>query len=70
MESDGVGAEAPDGITMKKTRKRHEVAFKAKVGLEALKGKLTIAQIAKDYQAHQGRRLGVIFRGIIHWGAL
>ena len=37
---------------MKAKRKRHDVAFKAKVGLEALKGIKTIAEIAKDYQVH------------------
>jgi transposase len=37
---------------MKAKRKRHEVAFKAKVGLEALKGIRTIAEIAKEYEIH------------------
>jgi transposase len=37
---------------MKAKRKRHDVAFKARVGLEALKGIKTIAEIAKDYQVH------------------
>lgn len=37
---------------MKNKRKRHEVAFKAKVGLEALKGNKTLAEIAQDYQVH------------------
>jgi transposase len=37
---------------MKAKRKRHEVAFKAKVGLEALKGIKTIAEIAKVYEVH------------------
>jgi transposase-like protein len=37
---------------MKAKRKRHEVAFKAKVGLEALKGIKTIAEIAREYQVH------------------
>ena len=37
---------------MKAKRKRHDVAFQAKVGLEALKGIKTIAEIARDYQVH------------------
>jgi transposase len=37
---------------MKAKRKRHDVAFKAKVGLEALKGIKTIAEIAKEYEVH------------------
>ena len=38
---------------MSKTkRKRHAGAFKAKVGLEALMGVKTVAQIARDYQVH------------------
>jgi transposase-like protein len=37
---------------MKIKRKRHDVAFKAKVGLEALKGINTLAEIAKEYEVH------------------
>jgi transposase-like protein len=37
---------------MKAKRKRHDVGFKAKVGLEALKGIKTIAEIAKEYGVH------------------
>ena len=37
---------------MKAKRKRHDVGFKAKVGLEALKGIKTIAEIAKEYEVH------------------
>jgi len=37
---------------MKKTRKRYSGAFKAKVGLEALMGIKTVAQIAREYQVH------------------
>ena len=37
---------------MKNKRKRHEVAFKAKVGLEALKGIKTLSEIAREYQVH------------------
>ena len=37
---------------MKKTRKRHEAAFKARVALEAMKGDKTISQIASEYGIH------------------
>jgi len=37
---------------MKAKRKRHEPEFKARVGLEALKGVKTIQQIAKEYKIH------------------
>ncbi len=37
---------------MKSKRKRHDVAFKAKVGLEALKGTKTLAEMAQEYQVH------------------
>ena len=37
---------------MKIKRKRHDVTFKAKVGLEALKGINTLAEIAKEYEVH------------------
>ena len=37
---------------MKNKRKRHDVAFKAKVGLEALQGSKTLAEIARDYEVH------------------
>ena len=37
---------------MKKTRKRHEAAFKARVALEAIKGNKTVAQIASEYDIH------------------
>jgi transposase len=37
---------------MKNKRKRHDVAFKAKVGLEALKGSKTLAELAQEYQVH------------------
>ena len=33
-------------------RKKHSAAFKAKVGLEALKGVKTVGQIARDYEIH------------------
>jgi len=37
---------------MKGKRKRYSGAFKAKVGLEALMGVRTVAQIAREYQVH------------------
>jgi transposase len=37
---------------MKKTRKRHEAAFKARVALEAMKGDKTANQIASEYGIH------------------
>ena len=37
---------------MKKERKRHEAAFKARVTLEAIKGDKTSSQIASEYGIH------------------
>jgi len=37
---------------MKAKRKRYNGAFKARVGLEAMLGVKTIAQIAREYQVH------------------
>lgn len=37
---------------MKAKRRRHDPAFKARVGLEALKGEKTAQQIAKEYDVH------------------
>ena len=37
---------------MKAKRKRHDPQFKARVGLEALKGVKTIQLIAKEYDVH------------------
>jgi len=37
---------------MKAKRKRHSAQFKAKIGLEALKGRKTVQQIAKENQIH------------------
>jgi transposase-like protein len=34
------------------TRKRHPAAFKAKVGLEALRGEKTIAELSSEYGVH------------------
>jgi transposase len=37
---------------MKRPRRNHSPAFKAKVALEALKGEKTIAQLAVHYDVH------------------
>ncbi len=37
---------------MKAKRKRHNAAFKAKVGFEALVGLKTVAQLAREYGVH------------------
>lgn len=37
---------------MKAKRKRHDNAFKARVGLEALKGMKSLQEIAKQYDLH------------------
>ncbi len=37
---------------MKSKRKRHQASFKAQVGLEALTGEKTVAEIAREYQIH------------------
>lgn len=39
-------------MPMKAKRRRYDGAFKAKVGLEALKGIKTVSQIAKEYEVH------------------
>ena len=38
---------------MSKTRKNHSAAFKQKVALEAIKGDLTLCEIATKYSIHQ-----------------
>ena len=40
-------------ISMANTRKRYSADFKAKVALEALKGELTLAQLAAKHGVHQ-----------------
>jgi transposase len=37
---------------MRAKRRRFEAVFKAKIGLEALKGRKTVAEIAREYQVH------------------
>jgi transposase len=37
---------------MKAKRKRHDVQFKARVALEALKGIKTVQQIAREFDLH------------------
>jgi transposase-like protein len=37
---------------MKRKRKTYSGAFKAKVGLEAVMGVKTVAQLARDYEVH------------------
>ena len=37
---------------MKRKRKQYNGAFKAKVGLEAVMGMKTVAQLAREYQVH------------------
>jgi transposase len=38
---------------MSKTRKNHSALFKSKVALEAIKGELTLAEIATKHSVHQ-----------------
>ncbi len=37
---------------MKKIRKNHDAAYKAKVALEAVKGEKTMGQLSSKYGAH------------------
>jgi len=40
---------------MSKERRKHSPSFKAKVGLEAVKGEKTVAQLAVRYEVHPGQ---------------
>ena len=40
---------------MAKERRKHSPSFKAKVALEAVKGELTVAQLAARYEVHPGQ---------------
>jgi transposase len=40
-------------------RRRHTAEFKARVALEAIKGKLTLAEIGAKHGSHHSTRLGV-----------
>jgi transposase-like protein len=37
---------------MKRTRRNHSAAFKAKVALQAIRGDKTLAELAQQYQVH------------------
>ena len=48
----GILLEEKESRIMKAKRKRYSGAFKAKVGLEAILGVKTVAQIAREYKVH------------------
>ena len=40
---------------MSKERRKHSPSFKAKVAVDAVKGELTVAQLAARYEVHPGQ---------------
>ena len=48
----GVLLDVRESRTMKGKRKKYTAALKAKVGLEAILGVRTVAQIAREYEVH------------------
>ena len=40
---------------MSRERRKHSASFKAKVALEAVKGELTVVQLAARHEAHPGQ---------------
>jgi len=47
-----VGFSVKKGETVTQKRRKHSAEFKARVGLEALKGIRTMSEIAKEYDVH------------------
>ncbi len=52
---------------MKTTRKRSSVDFKARVALEAIRGDLTLAELAANHGAHGTRSTGSIHIRCASW---
>ena len=45
---------------MSKERRKHSPSFKAKVAVDAVKGELTVAQLAARYEVHPGQITGTL----------
>jgi transposase len=43
------------GVEIKRTRRNHSAAFKAKVALAAIKGEKTLAELGRQYDVHTNR---------------